>query len=253
MIGHIGNEAQCIKSSLLTPICMLVLLKNDTILEKIGCLHEYSSVEILASLHHFVGDSAINIRIMISGNNNIIMLTYIFQFDQFLIMKFGELHNSYTDIVMIILTKLWDYWFLWIFLTIIFLIISKFRHIGYTLTAWLGMNVLLWEWIIKHIFYRDRPFQELSDIILLISEPITSSFPSGHSSASWCFAAIFTYFFWKKYPILVTCIWIVAMWITFSRLYLQVHYPSDILGGIFVGLLCWFTAIWLSGKLLTIK
>ena len=85
---------------------MLVLLKNDTILEKIGCLHEYSSVEILASLHHFVGDSAINIRIMISGNNNIIMLTYIFQFDQFLIMKFGELHNSYTDIVMIILTKL---------------------------------------------------------------------------------------------------------------------------------------------------
>ena len=150
------------------------------------------------------------------------MLTYILQLDQFFILKFGELHNSYLDVVMIILTKLWDYGFLWIFLTIFLIFLRRYRHIGYTLMIWLGTAVLLWEWILKHIFYRERPFQELSDIILLIPEPITSSFPSGHSSASWCFAIIFTYFFWKllvwpfsykKSPVFVIQvhgIWVVA-------------------------------------------
>ncbi len=216
-------------------ICMLVLLKNDTILEKTGCLHEYSSGEIPASLLHFVGDSATNIRIMMYGNNTLIMLTYIFQFDHFLILRMNELHNKYIDFLMIIFTKMWDYWFFWIVMTIILIFLTRFRNIGYILMLWLSIAVIVWEWILKHILYRERPFQELPNISLLITEPLTSSFPSGHSSASWCFAIIFTYFFWKKYPILVACIWIVAIWITFSRLYLQVHYPSDIVGGIFVG------------------
>lgn len=174
------------------------------------------------------------------------MLIYILQLDQFLILKFGELHNSYIDVIMIILTKLWDYWFLWIFLTIVLIFLSKYRHIGYTLMAWLGIDIILWEWILKHIFYRERPFQELSDIILLIPEPITSSFPSGHSSASWCFAIIFTYFFWKISRFSVIYIWIFAIGVTISRLYLQVHYPSDIVGGIFVGIISALIAILIS-------
>lgn len=164
-----------------------------------------------------------------------IMLTSIFQFDQFLIQRMSDLHTRYLDVMMIVLTKLWDFWFLWIFLTIFLIFQSKYRHIGYILMAWLGMALVLWEWILKHIFYRERPFQELSDIVLLIDEPITSSFPSGHSSASWCFALIFTYFFWKKSHFSVIYIWILAAWVTLSRFYLQVHYPSDIVGGIFVG------------------
>lgn len=163
------------------------------------------------------------------------MLTSIFQFDQFLIQRMSDLHTRYLDVMMIVLTKLWDFWFLWIFLTIFLIFQSKYRHIGYILMAWLGMALVLWEWILKHIFYRERPFQELSDIVLLIDEPITSSFPSGHSSASWCFALIFTYFFWKKSHFSVIYIWILAAWVTLSRFYLQVHYPSDIVGGIFVG------------------
>lgn len=171
------------------------------------------------------------------------MLEYILQLDQFLILKFGELHNTYFDVIMIILTKLWDYWFLWIFLTIFLIFLSKYRQIGYTLMAWLGIDIILWEWILKHIFYRLRPFQELSNIALVILEPITSSFPSGHSSASWCFAIIFTYFFWKLSRWSVVYIWIFAIGITISRLYLQVHYPSDILVGIFVGFISAFIAI----------
>ncbi len=163
------------------------------------------------------------------------MFEYINHLDQLFILKMSEIHNQYFDMIMIVLTKLWDYWFLWIFLTALFILWKQYRPVGYILMAWLTLDVLLWEWILKHIFYRKRPFQELSDIVLLIPEPITSSFPSGHSSASWCFVIIFTYFFWKKSQFSVIYIWIFAIGITISRLYLQVHYLSDIFVGIFVG------------------
>ena len=174
------------------------------------------------------------------------MLEYILQLDKFLILKFGELHNSYINVIIIIFTKLWDYWFLWIFLTIFLIFLRRYRHVGFILMAWLVIDIILWEWILKHIFYRDRPFQELSDIVLLIPEPITSSFPSGHSSASLCFAIIYTYYFWKKSTFLVIYIWIFAIGVTISRLYLQVHYPSDIVGGIFVGIISAIIVILIS-------
>ncbi len=243
MTVPIGSEVLCIKNSLLMRISMLVLQRSDTISGKTGCSQEYSLDEILVFQLHSVGDSAIRIRTMIFGNNNEIMLTYILQLDQFLILKFGELHNSYIDVIMIMLTKLWDFWFLWIFLTIFLIFQSKYRHIGYILLVWLTVDILLWEGILKHIFHRERPFQELSDITLLIPEPITSSFPSGHSSASWCFAIIFTYFFWKKSRWSVLYIWIFAIGITISRLYLQVHYLSDIFAGICIGIISAFIAI----------
>lgn len=174
------------------------------------------------------------------------MFKYILQLDHFLIQRMSEIHIQYLDVVMIILTKLWDYWFLWIFLTLCLIFQTNYRHIGYILMVWLGIDILLWEWILKHIFYRLRPFQELTDIVLLIPEPLTSSFPSGHSSASWCFAIIFTYFFWKTSHFSVIYIWIFAIWVTVSRLYLQVHYPSDIVGGILVGIISAFIAILIS-------
>ncbi len=171
------------------------------------------------------------------------MFEYIKHLDQFLILKFSEFHNQYLDTIMIFLTRLWDYWFLWILLIVFLISWKQYRSIGYIFISWLSLDILLWEGILKHIFYRQRPFQELSEIVLLIPEPITSSFPSGHSSASWCFAIIFTYFFWKKSRWSVLYIWIFAIGITISRLYLQVHYLSDIFAGICIGIISAFIAI----------
>jgi undecaprenyl-diphosphatase len=82
---------------------------------------------------------------------------------------------------------------------------------------------------LKHVFQRDRPFLDLHEVALKIPAPITSSFPSGHTSASWCFALLFTVFFWKRSRSAVILVWTLAIGIAFSRFYLQVHYPSDIL------------------------
>lgn len=162
------------------------------------------------------------------------MLEYIIQLDQFLALEASKLQNQYLDILMIFFTRLWDLGLLWIWLAIVCILIGKFRYYWTQFLYWLSLNLLLWEGILKHLFHRLRPFQELQDIVLKIPEPITSSFPSGHSSASICFALLFAFFFWQKSRYSVIMIWIVAFMIIFSRWYLQVHYPSDILAGIIV-------------------
>ncbi|MBC7503563.1 phosphatase PAP2 family protein [Candidatus Gracilibacteria bacterium] len=120
---------------------------------------------------------------------------------------------------------------------------DRYRFIGYILLIGLSTDIFIGEIILKHIFNRLRPFQELNGIVLKIPEPITSSFPSGHTSVSICFAIIFTYFFWIQTKYGVISIWILAIGVTLSRFYLQVHYPTDILAGIGVGIICSVLAI----------
>ena len=77
-----------------------------------------------------------------------------------------------------------------------------------------------------------------------MKKPTDYSFPSGHTAAS--FAAVTALFFAKekyRYPALV-----LAVLIAFSRLYLYVHYPTDILGGILVGILCGVIAYLITRK-----
>ena len=61
------------------------------------------------------------------------MLEYINHLDQLLILRVGELHNSYLDMIMIFFTHLGDFGVLWITLTILFIWIKQTRSIGYTL------------------------------------------------------------------------------------------------------------------------
>lgn len=101
--------------------------------------------------------------------------------------------------------------------------------------AALVLDMILCNGILKHVFARVRPCDVNTTIQLLVPRPSDYSFPSGHTAAS--FAAVAALFFagqkklWK--PALV-----LAVLIAFSRLYLYVHYPTDILGGIVAGVLC---------------
>lgn len=176
------------------------------------------------------------------------MLEYINHLDQLLILRVDELHNSYLDMIMIFFTHLGDFAVLWISLTILCIWIKQTRSIGYTLLSWFGICLILGEGILKHSFNRLRPFQSLPEIHLQILAPITSSFPSGHSSAAFCFATIFTYFFYRKFPIYTILGWIVAIGIAVSRFYLQVHYISDIFVGIFIGIMSALLAIFISSR-----
>ena len=87
--------------------------------------------------------------------------------------------------------------------------------------------------VMKRLVKRDRPCEVLADIQNRIIPSDQFSFPSGHTSAAFVMATLVSYFF----PLLAlpACLW--ALLVGLSRIYLGVHYPTDILAGIFIGTL----------------
>lgn len=146
-----------------------------------------------------------------------------------------SLRTPAADGFMTFVTHLGDSGMIWILLTAVLLLISAKRKSGMRLAAALLLDLLLCNLILKNAFGRLRPFEVNPGILLLIPAPQDFSFPSGHTAAS--FAAVSALFFagekwlWKGALVL-------AVLIAVSRMYLYVHFPTDILGGMAVGLFC---------------
>lgn len=101
-------------------------------------------------------------------------------------------------------------------------------------------DLLLCNGLLKNVFGRLRPCQVIHNVKLLIPQRSGASFPSGHTSISFVAVGALYYSHAKKYA---TYCFIPASLIAISRLYLFVHYPTDILGGIFVGILSGYLEI----------
>lgn len=147
---------------------------------------------------------------------------------------FQTLHTPVLDKIMTSITKLGNAGIFWIILTLIFLIIPKMRKTGIIMAAALIMDLLICNVAVKNLVARTRPYDVNTGIQLLVAKLHDYSFPSGHTAAS--FAAVTALYLagekklWK--PALV-----IACLIAVSRLYLYVHYPTDVLGGVVFGVL----------------
>jgi len=105
--------------------------------------------------------------------------------------------------------------------------IMAFRAFVATALGWIGNAVIGWLWL------RPRPFAELSDVVKLIGKPMTQkSFPSDHATAA--FALAFSVAFLR--PGFGLIMLILALQVAFGRVFVGVHYPSDVLAGCLVGL-----------------
>lgn len=152
----------------------------------------------------------------------------------FYILDFIQAHfrSPLLDVVMPFITSLGNIGFIWIALGLILLARKRWRLAGILLLSSLLIESLFCNVIFKNMFAVPRPFEFRADIELLIPKPTDYSFPSGHTGAS--FAAVAALYLSKsKYWILAL---VMAVLISFSRLYLYVHYPTDVLGGIVIGL-----------------
>jgi len=89
----------------------------------------------------------------------------------------------------------------------------------------------LFYYIIKRGFKRDRPFQVQLGINNLVNPSDKFSFPSGHTSAAFLLAVQFSH----QYPLIAPLLFIWATMVGISRVYLSVHYPTDILAGACLG------------------
>lgn len=115
---------------------------------------------------------------------------------------------------------------------------------GFTIAVALIIFSVLGLLILKPIIARPRPFIA-QGVDILIKEPMGFSFPSGHTGSSFAAASVI-YFYNKKRGLLAL---ILATLIAFSRMYLFVHYPSDIVGGLILGIISSRIAIKITNEI----
>lgn len=142
------------------------------------------------------------------------------------------------DTFFTIVTKLGDAGLIWIGLAILLLCFKKTRKVGITMGIALLLGMIFGNEILKKIFQRPRPFHTPGAILdgtgLLIPQPGQYSFPSGHTTSSFA-AAVSILIYNKKWGIAAL---VLAALIAFSRLYVYVHFPTDILAGTALGIIC---------------
>lgn len=157
--------------------------------------------------------------------------------------------------ILVFLTNLGEGGIIWIAVAILLMCFKKTRRAGFTVAGALVIMLVCNNIILKNVFARPRPFnlEVWKDWYVypnLVSQPHSLSFPSGHSSSA--FAAATALCTSKKAYIIVPGFLMAAI-IAFSRIYVEVHYPTDVifgaLFGILYGLIAIFVCKWIIGKI----
>ena len=152
---------------------------------------------------------------------------------EFLVLDFIKeyIKNPFLDFLMPKITFLGNDGIIWIISALVLLAIPKYRKGGVALSIGLLACLVIGNLTLKPLVGRIRPYELVEGIELLISAPTDFSFPSGHTLSSVVSAAILTMtdkrFGYVAIPL--------ALLIAFSRLYLYVHFLTDVLGGAVIG------------------
>ena len=155
-----------------------------------------------------------------------------------------HLRCGFLDAVLPVISWTCDHGEIWILLAAVLLFWKKHRWTGVSVSFALILDLICCNMILKPLVGRIRPFAVNTAVELLTAPPLDASFPSGHTAAS--FAAVFALKasgsrLWK--PALA-----VAVVIAFSRLYLYVHWPSDVFFGAVLGTALGYAGAWLAGR-----
>ena len=121
---------------------------------------------------------------------------------------------------------------LWIVLTLLLLLRRPTRKAGAAMAVALVLYMLAGHCVLKPLFARPRPCDIRPEMLTLVARPNGWSFPSGHTASA--FSAAFG--LWMQNRKLGTPALVLAAFIGFTRLYLYVHFPTDVLGGALLGL-----------------
>lgn len=164
------------------------------------------------------------------------MWTALSQFvGQFLLWIQEVIRRPWLDPLVAFYTKLGDLGLIWIAACLLMLLWPKTRRAGWAGVFALLLSLLCTNIVLKYLFTRTRPWLVLEGLIPLVVERDPNSFPSGHSSSALaCTAA-----WWRYLPKPWRAVGLICGGLmTLSRLYVGVHFPTDVFCGVLVGLLC---------------
>lgn len=163
------------------------------------------------------------------------MISFLQQFDSSILLAIQDMRLDLLNPLMIFVSTIGNAGLIWILLGVILTIIPKTRKLGLlALVSLLGCflfnNILL-----KNLVARPRPYTQLPDLSLLVPYPKDYSFPSGHTCSSFAVAGSLLHS-GKAWNALRIPAFVLAILISFSRLYVGAHYPSDVIVGAITGL-----------------
>ena len=121
---------------------------------------------------------------------------------------------------------------IWIAFTLLLLLFRRTRKAGFAMAVALVLYMAAGHFFLKPLFARPRPCDVNTAITILVKRPHGHSFPSGHTASA--FAAAFA--LWLQNRKLGVPALVLAAFIAFTRLYLYVHFPTDVLGGAVLGI-----------------
>ncbi len=158
---------------------------------------------------------------------------------------------EFLDAVMPIITKFGDGGIFWILVALVHVCIPKHRRGGLGVGIALLLGVLVCNVTLKPLIARPRPYDYQLEhfgrtIMLLITAPRDFSFPSGHTLASFE-AATALLLYDRRFGIPAM---VLAVLVAFSRLYLYVHYPTDVLCAMVLGIAFGIVGYLVAGKLM---
>lgn len=163
------------------------------------------------------------------------MLQLIKEFDIYILnFVYNHLQFSVLNKPMVFITTISECGFIWMILICFLMASKKYRKIG-IIAAFAFLLCRIEVQMIKPLVKRPRPFIELTYLKIFISKPSSYSFPSGHAISSFATIGVIIKMIDNiRYKIFLI---ITALLVSFSRLYLLLHYPSDLLAGLVLGLI----------------
>ncbi|MBO5489090.1 MAG: phosphatase PAP2 family protein [Eubacterium sp.] len=151
------------------------------------------------------------------------------------VMNFvSSIHNDTLTVIMKVLTDIvGSVGWIWVIIALTLICFKKTRPVGLTMALAMLLGLIIGNGVLKNLIARPRPCWRNEDILLLAKVPTDYSFPSGHTMVSFE-AATSIFLANKKWGIPAL---ILASAIGFSRIYLGVHYVTDVLAGVVIGVL----------------
>ena len=171
----------------------------------------------------------------------------IFNFDAGILLWIQEhVRAAFATPVVNLITHLGDKGIFWILLTVALLIVRKTRPLGVICALSMVIGLIVTNLIIKNWVARIRPYELIQGLECIVEKADDFSFPSGHTTNSLACAWVLFRRAPRKWGVAAL---VLAILISMSRLYVGIHYPTDVLGGAVIGICSACLALWLVPKL----